>query len=259
MLERKSVRVMLRTGEVLRGQRRAGYDGVFELEVLRFGVRLLAVPADQGDLANIAATEEPTDECRMLVSRIHVPPFGARGSVVQFNGFASGIKQLLVRGLLLPGLNYDGFSLIIPRIVSKAVDLAVKAVGGVTGWNWTGGHKGSAKLTVRIDDIKGAETFRLAAAAQLAGRLGGCSIAVFREDRSAHRWQPRWREGGGPCTEELVAPLRDWVTMLMTAPFFLHPSLPPALFPELFTRPCLHCVFNHLRHPLETWAKGPFS
>ena len=63
----------------------------------------------------------------MLFYRIHVLLFGARESVFQIKMVASGIKQLTVRGVLLPGLScYDGFSPIIPRIMSKAEDLAVK-------------------------------------------------------------------------------------------------------------------------------------
>ena len=131
----------------------------------------------------------------------------------------------------------------------------MKAVSGLTGWRWTGGHKdldcsqvfkapGKWRLNVgdalrrgelivrntgnrvkdfcqNIEDTKGADTSRPAAAAQLAGRLGFVASQVFGRTRSARTWQLRGREGGGPFTEELVASLWDWVTMLKSA----HPRL----------------------------------
>ena len=95
----------------MREQRLSGYDGEVDVvgECFDLGSACKQCPfADEHDTVNILAIENPCNECRMLFNRIYALFFGARRSVVQFNRVASGIKQLLVRRLLLPGLNYDG-------------------------------------------------------------------------------------------------------------------------------------------------------
>ena len=44
--------------------------------------------------------------------------------------------------LFLPAINYyDDFPLLVPKVLSAVVDMAVKALGKLTGWRWKGGKK----------------------------------------------------------------------------------------------------------------------
>ena len=86
---------------------------------------------------NVVAIEDSTDERRMLFYGIHVLPFGTQGKCGSIQWVCIGHPAALGKGLLLPHSNfYDDFEL-----MSKAVDLAVKTVSGLTRWRWKGGHK----------------------------------------------------------------------------------------------------------------------
>ena len=59
---------------------------------------------------------------------VHVLPFGARASVLQFNRAVSGLRRILVECFRLPATNfYDDRPVVVPEVLTAVVDIAVSS------------------------------------------------------------------------------------------------------------------------------------
>ena len=147
LLAGNNVAVALTKGEVLRGTEHADFCATVELFGKRYDLEAAYKQcplADEENMVSVEGFEDPSHPGNTLVLLIHVFPFGASASVVQFNRVAASLKKIMVDCLFLPAINsYDDFPLVVPKVLSVVVDMAVKALGKLTGWRWKGGKRTS--------------------------------------------------------------------------------------------------------------------
>ena len=255
LLANNNVEVALTTGEVLRGTRQADYCAMVELfgkcYDLEFAYKQCPL-ADEENMISVVGLADPSHPGNTLFFLIRVLPFGASASVVRFNRVAAGLKKIMVDCLFLPAINfYDDFPLVVPKVLSAVVDMAVKALEKLTGWRWKGWKKdleyestfkalgvlfnlqgalAQGTLIVsndakRVEDI--CETVTSVAragllspvsAARLAGRLGFAASQLFGRSGSACLWHLRQRAGGAAFSADLLTALHEWASTLRSAP-----------------------------------------
>ena len=145
LLAGNNVEVALPTGEVLRGTGHADFCAMVELFGKCYDLEAAYKQcqlADEENMVCVVGLADPSHLGNTLFFLIHVLPFGASASAVQFNRVAASLKKIMVDCLFLPAINYyDDFPLVVPKILSAVVDMAVKALGKLTGLRWKGGKK----------------------------------------------------------------------------------------------------------------------
>ena len=254
LLQSKCVEVSLSTGEVLRGQRHEVFESSRAIAAKCFDLEAACKQcplADDEAQLSVVAIEDPVQPRGLLYFWIFVLPFGAVGSVPQFDLVAARIKRVVLKSLGVPCVSYfDDFPVMVPTAVSAVCGMAFEALGPVTGWLWKMSTVSSPfsdqlsapgvvfnlslvtsanKLCVtntedRIRDLcPQAFTFwtkgfmSQAEAAQTAGRVGFAGSQIFGKTGTAVLWHLRRRAAGKPMTPLLACSLSAWCEALSTA------------------------------------------